>query len=203
MSLGEGGCPVFGLLGGIAAGKTAVARMLGELGARVVCADAIGHDVLGRPEVRDRVAARWGRAALDAEGRVDRAKLAEQVFADPAELAALEAVTHPAILAEVQRQIAEARRAGAPAVVVDAPLLLETQLEGLCDVLVFVDCPLEVRLARAAGRGWDPAELLRRERLQQPLDAKRARARFVIDGSVSLETTFRQVQELWQETHER
>ncbi len=196
----EGPCRVIGLLGGIAAGKTTVAKMFAGLGARVVDADAIGHAALAEPEVRGQVVARWGRGVLDAAGGVDRAALARRVFADPAEVAALEAITHPAILGEMRRLIDAARRDGAPAVVVDAPLLVEAGLAELCDVLVFVECPQEVRRARAAERGWDPAELARRERLQRPLELKRARARLVVDGNAALETTFRQVQELWQET---
>ncbi len=194
---------MIGLLGGIAAGKTTVARMLAGLGARVVCADAIGHAALAEDAVRDAIVARWGKEVLDGAGQVDRSRLARRVFADPAETAALEAMTHPFILAEMRRQVAEARAAGAPAIVIDAPLLVEAGLDGLCDVLVFVDCPQEVRAARAAERGWEPAELARRERLQSPLETKRARARFVINGSTSPETTYRQVQELWAETHAR
>ena len=197
MSPSEGACPVIGLLGGIAAGKTTVARMLADLGARVVSADAIAHAVLAEPGVRDRIVARWGPGVLDPAGSVDRGWLARRVFADPAELAALEAITHPAILAEMRRRLAEARAERPPAIVVDAPLLVEAAQDDLCDVLIFVECAQELRLARAAERGWDPAELLRRERHQWPLDAKRARARFVIDTGVPIETTLRQVQKLW------
>jgi len=190
---------VIGLLGGIAAGKTAVAGMLARLGARVISADAIGHAVLAEPGTRQRIVARWGAEVLDAAGRVDRGKLARRAFAGAAEHAALEAITHPAILEELRRQVAAARAASPPAIVVDAPLLMEAGLDAACDVLVFVECPEELREARARERGWDAAELARRQRLQQPLEAKRARARFVIDGGASLETTFQQVQELWQE----
>lgn len=193
-------CPVIGLLGGIASGKTTVARMLARLGARVVDADAIGHAALAEPAVRQKVIERWGSEVVGPDGNVDRAALARKVFADPAALAALEAITHPAILAEMRRQVEAARRDGAPAVVVDAPLLTEAGLAQECDVLAFVECPLETRLARAAERGWHAEELLRRESLQRPLELKRATARVVIDGSASLETTFLQVQELWQET---
>jgi dephospho-CoA kinase len=199
MKPSEGACPVIGLLGGIAAGKSAVAAMFAKLGARVVSADAIGHAVLAELEIRQRIAARWGAEVLDAAGRVDRGKLAERAFAGPAEHAALEAITHPAILDELRRQIASARAASPPAIVVDAPLLVEAGLDAACDVLVFVECPEELRGARVRERGWDAAELARRQRLQQPLEAKRARARRVIDSGVSLETTFQQVQELWQE----
>jgi len=194
----KGSCPVIGLLGGIAAGKTTVARMLGDLGAAVICADEIGHAVLAAPAVRERIVARWGDGVVGADGSVDRAKLAQRAFSSRDELAALEGITHPAILADLRRQIAQARSAGAAAVVVDAPLLVETALDALCDALVFVDCPRAVRLARAAARGWDAAELARREALQTSPEAKRARARFTIDGSLSPETTTRQVQELWQ-----
>jgi len=194
---------VIGLLGGIAAGKTTVARMLAELGAWPVNADEIGHAVLAQPGVRGQLVALWGHGVMAPDGSVDRAKVARKAFSEPKELAALEAITHPAILAELHRQIAAARAAGAPAIVVDAPLLVETELDAVCDALVFVDCPREVRRRRAAERGWDADELARRERLQTPLDVKRARARFVIDGNGPLETTTRQVQELWQEIRER
>ncbi|HPD14669.1 MAG TPA: dephospho-CoA kinase [Planctomycetota bacterium] len=194
---------MIGLLGGIAAGKTTVARMLAELGARTVNADEIGHAVLAQPAVREQVVALWGRGVLGPDGGVDRAKVARRAFRGPKELAALEAITHPAIRAELHRQIAAARAAGAPAIVVDAPLLVETELDAVCDALVFVDCPREVRRKRAAERGWKAAELARRERLQAPLEIKRARARFVINGNGPLETTTRQVQELWQEIRER
>ena len=201
MSPSEGHPPVIGLLGGVASGKSTVARMLAEQGATLVSADEIAHAVLARPEVRDRIVARWGREVLAGGGQVDRAKLGERVFADPQELAALEAITHPAILAAMRQQIAGAQgSADVAAVVVDAPLLIEAELDALCDLLVFVDTPLETRLARAAGRGWDASELRRRERHQQPLEAKRGRARFIIENDSTLETTLEQVQQLWQET---
>jgi dephospho-CoA kinase len=201
MSPSEGQSPVIGLLGGIAAGKTTVAKMLAELGAVVVSADAIGHAVLEKPETRERIAARWGREVFDEGGKVDCGKLSQRVFGDPEELAALEAITHPPIVAAMRQQIEEARSsADVAGVVVDAPLLLEAELDGLCDVLVFIDCPRDVRLQRAGARGWDALELNSRESHQQPLELKRQRARFTIDGNTSLETTFQQVQQLWQET---
>ena len=110
-------------------------------------------------------------------------------------------ITHPAIVAALRRQIDQALRCeDTVAVVVDAPLLLEADLDGLCDVLVLVDCPREGRLARAEARGWDAAELDRREGHQRPIELKRERADIIIDGNTSLETTFRQVQQLWRRT---
>ena len=84
--------------------------------------------------------------------------------------------------------------------VVDAPLLVEADLDGLCDVLVFVECPRPVRVARASARGWDAAELDRREGHQQTLELKREHADVVIDGNATPDTTFRQVQQLWRRT---
>jgi len=200
MSPSEGHPLVIGLLGGIAAGKTTVARMLADLGAILVSADEIGHAVLDRPEIRDRIVARWGKEALGGDGRVDRRRLGQRVFGEPEELAALEAITHPAIVAAIREQVAAARRSGqGAAIVVDAPLLMEAGLDTLCDALVFVGCPREVRLARAAERGWDASELHRRESHQRPVEAKRRRARFIIENHASQETTFQQVQQLWQE----
>ncbi|MFW6164412.1 MAG: dephospho-CoA kinase [Planctomycetota bacterium] len=192
---------MIGLLGGIAAGKTTVAEMLGRLGATVLSADAIAQRVLERPETRDRVVARWGEAVVGDDGKVDRERLAAEVFGEPEELAALEAITHPAIVTELRQQIDAARRSQETvAVVVDAPLLLEADLDGLCDLLVFVECPRPARLARARDRGWDAAQLDRREGHQQPLEAKREQADVLIDGNAPLKTTFRQVQQLWRRT---
>jgi len=199
MSPREGRPPVIGLLGGVAAGKTAVAELFGRLGATVVSADAIGHAVLEMPPIRDRIVARWGAQILGTGGQIDRRKLARQVFATPQEVPELEAITHPAILRELCEQVATRRRSPATvAIVIDAPLLLEAGLDGLCDVLVFVDSPRPVRLARAAARGWEPDELDRRESHQQLLDVKRRRAQFVLDTAAPVETTFLQVQQLWQ-----
>ena len=198
MSPSEGHPPVIGLLGGIAAGKTTVAEMLRRLGAEVISADRIGHAVMDRPETRRQVVARWGGDVVGSDGKVDREELGGKVFGDARELAALEAITHPLILAAMRQEIAGERRSSdLPAVVVDAPLLLEAELDGLCDVLVFVDCPREVRLERVAARGWDADELDRREQHQQPLKAKREKADYVLDSNVPLQTTLQQVRQLW------
>jgi len=201
MSPRQGPPLVIGLLGGIAAGKTTVAGMLARLGARVVSADAIARALLHEPAVRHRIAARWGDEVLGVAGQVNPQALARRVFGHPEALAALEAITHPAILTRMREQIATAQATpDVAAIVVDAPLLLEAELDRLCDLLVFVDCPHEVRAARvAAERGWDADELGRREAHQQPLDTKRERARFVVNSNTAPETTFEQVQALWQE----
>lgn len=192
---------VIGLLGGVASGKSLVARQLGELGAGILDADGAGHQVLLEPEVEASVRARWGAGVFGPEGRVSRAALARIVFAPPPdgprELAALEAISHPRIGALLSEQIARLATQGTPAVVLDAPVMLKAGWDRYCDCLVFVDSPRGQRLARAQSRGWTEADFAAREAAQENVDEKRSRAQFVIDNSGSPEDTRRQVAKLW------
>jgi dephospho-CoA kinase len=181
---------VLGLLGGIASGKSEVARLLAGPDGVVLDADRLAHAVLASDAVTARVRARFGPAALGPDGRPDRAALARLVFGDPEALKALEDFTHPPVRAMIRARLEEARQAGVPRVVLDVPLLLEhderSQLAGLCDALVFVDSDDGERARRAAARGWAPGELSRREAVQLPLSEKRARADLVIENRGSL-----------------
>ena len=183
---------VWGVLGGIASGKSRVAQLLAGPAGVVIDADRLAHGVLAEAPVLERIRARFGAGVLDAEGRVDRGRLARAVFDDPAGRAALESWVHPRVRERVAALLAEARREGVPRVVLDVPLLLENDgqhgLLSECEQLVFVDAPLEARERRArAGRGWDAGEVARREAAQLPLDDKRAAAQHVIrnDGDLA------------------
>lgn len=194
---------VIGVVGGIGSGKSLVSQQLEELGAEVLQADRLGHDVLREPAVRDALRGRWGETVLDAEGEIDRKKVAGIVFAappaGPEELAFLEQVTHPRIAARMRQTIAQAVRPAGPAMLVlDAALLLEAGWDMLCDKLLFVDAPRTVRLDRAGRRGWTQAEFDAREAAQMPLADKRARADFVIDNASTPEHTRRQLNRIWQ-----
>jgi dephospho-CoA kinase len=180
--------PVVGLVGGIGSGKSRVAQALAERGGRVVSGDEAGHEALRQPDVIARVAGRWGPGVLDAGGQVDRRRVAAVVFADPAERKALEGMVFPWIEQRLARQIAEARRDGRVRfVVLDAAVLLEAGWDKVCDRLVYVHAPREVRLGRvAARRGWSEKEVQARERAQWPLAAKAARADVAVDNSGSL-----------------
>jgi dephospho-CoA kinase len=182
---------VLGVLGGIASGKSEVARLLAGADGVVLDADRIAHAALESPELRAWLADRFGPALVAGE-RVDRAALGALVFPDPAARAELEARVHPLVRATLREGVAAARARGVPWVVLDVPLLLENEaahhLPELCDALVFVDADAKVREERArARRGWAAPELARREALQLPLEAKRARADFVLanDGDLS------------------
>jgi dephospho-CoA kinase len=178
--------PIIGIAGGIGSGKSAVAAILAEAGCIVADSDEMGRAALRDPRIRETLVAWWGPEVLDGSGAVDRGAVARIVFADAAELDRLEALTHPWIEAR-RRAVFEAAPREAPAFVIDAPLLFEVGLDDLCDAIIFVEAPRELRLRRIqATRGWDEAELARREESQLPLDEKRSRADYVVrnDGDL-------------------
>lgn len=189
---------VVGILGGIGAGKSAVARLFAEAGARVIDADAHAHEALELEESRKAVRSWWGNSVFDAEGRVDRRAVAERVFSRPEELRRLEALLHPIVLKRIEAEVAEHKIHGPPGalLVLDVPLLLESPLRALCDRLVYVHAPPETRLERVGARGWDGRELARRESLQASAQLKEAAAAHTIDNSSSLARTRRQVEAL-------
>lgn len=172
---------IIGLAGGVASGKSAVAAELAALGCTVCDSDADARRALDRPDVRSQIMQWWGGETFDDQGHADRTKIAAIVFKDPAQRTRLERLVHPIVHAERAKQIEQAARRGAPAVVIDAPLLFEAGVDRECDAVVFVDTPREVRLARAVdARGWDEHEFDRREQAQMPVEEKRAKARFAI-----------------------
>ncbi|MEZ6234862.1 MAG: dephospho-CoA kinase [Phycisphaerales bacterium] len=172
---------VIGLVGGIGAGKSAVAKRLQTLGAVVSDSDARAKEMLDRPDVRATLREWWGDRVLDGSGAIDRKALAAIVFADPEQRKRLEALIHPLLREGREALKRDAAADGTPIVVIDAPLLLEAGLESECDEVWFVDAPRGVRLARVrASRNWDESELDRREAAQMPLEEKRSRADRVI-----------------------
>lgn len=197
---------VVGLTGGIASGKSTVARMLAELGAVVIDADAIVHELQrkGSP-VLDEIVEAFGPEVLGASGELDREALAERVFRDPELRRRLNDIVHPRAGLEMARRAAAARESGAPVVVLDIPLLLEGRAAGPrgasqqpFDAVVVVYAPESVQLARQVERdGRDPEEARRRLRAQLPMEEKRRLADHVIDNSGSREETERQVRALW------
>lgn len=177
--------PVIGLVGGIGAGKSAVAAHLRRLGCVVCDSDALAREVLLDPGVRRELVRWWGSGIMNSDGLVDRRRVAAIVFERPEERLRLEALIHPLVERRREALFRDAP-ASTRALVIDAPLLLEAGLGERCDAILFVDAPEAMRRARVeATRGWDAAELARREAAQWPLDRKRAAARAVIrnDGS--------------------
>jgi len=187
---------VIGLAGGIGSGKSTVARMLAEQGARVIHADRLAHAVLDEPAVRRRIVERWGEEVLDDDGRVCRRRLAAKVFAEESELKRLEALIHPRVKERVRWRLAEAT--GEETVVVDAPLLFEATLADLCQAVVFVEAPETLRRRRVVeDRGWSEAEWRLREARQMPLHVKRSRATHAISNAGTREELRRRVAALF------
>jgi dephospho-CoA kinase len=195
--------PLVGVLGGIASGKSFIAQELERLGARVVWADKLAHEVLKLDEVRAMARQRWGDAIFAADGQIDRNALGKIVFAPPPagprELKYLEELTHPKIGQLVRDQLMQLSvRQTAPAIVLDVPLLFESGWNKICDKIVFVDAPPGVRESRALARGWTREEFARREAAQESLEAKRKLADVVIDNSGTPESARTQVERFWQ-----
>jgi dephospho-CoA kinase len=193
--------PVIGLIGGIGAGKSTVAERLVELGAAVIDADRTGHEVLREPAVIERLTDTFGTDILGEDGQIDRSKLGLLVFSNKERRQKLESIVHPVMferfVEKVKRSLEDTK---CPIVVLDAAILLEVGWAGICDRIIFVDASREVRLERLRqNRGWDEAELDRREAAQWPIDKKRSRADVVIDNGTSREACRAQVDRLFEE----
>jgi dephospho-CoA kinase len=192
---------IIGLLGGIASGKSFVAEQFRRLGAEVLDADRVGHDVLLLPDVYNAVRKHFGDNVFGANGEVNRKALGRIVFAPPPagprELAILERLTHPEIRRRLRLKADQLTGNGVSAAVLDAPVMLKAGWDKFCDVVIYIDAPEEARLRRAQSRGWTPEEFKAREAAQESLELKRQRADFVVDNSASEEYTQQQIERIW------
>lgn len=188
-----------GLTGGIGSGKSTVSAELARLGALVVDADRIAREVVAPgTEGLAAVVAEFGAGVLAPDGSLDRAALAARVFADPAALERLGAITHPLVAAESRRRQAQAP---ADAVVVhDVPLIVENGLAGDYDLVVVVGADEDVRVERLVShRGMSEEDARARIRAQADDAARRAVADVWLDNSGSREELVAAVRRLWRE----
>jgi len=188
---------IIGLTGGFGTGKSYVAGIFKELGAKVADADRLAHDSLkiGNPAYK-KVAALFGPSVIGPGKEINRHKLGQIVFGDKRLLKRLDAIVHPEVVKEIRMLI---RKAGAnDVVVIDAPLLIEAGLAGMVDVLVVVKCSKVEQIRRCARKfGFNKEEVLQRIKNQIPLNTKIKMADHVVDNSGSKAETRKAAKKIW------
>ena len=191
--------PLVGIVGGVGAGKSSVVRNVKSLRLHLIDADRIGHEQLAVQEIKDQIVKEFGTQVLDTSSSISRPNLAAQVFGDSPEKQQnrqqLNAIVHPAIRAEILRQINAAPQ-DVDAIILDAALLLEAGWAEECDAVIFIDTSLEQRQKRVADtRGWSAEELERREASQLSLEEKRRRSDFCVDNSGEISAAAHQMEQ--------
>ncbi|HEY7036727.1 MAG TPA: dephospho-CoA kinase [Thermomicrobiales bacterium] len=187
---------LIGVTGNIACGKSTVMGMLGELGAELIDADAVYHELIAphRP-LWHALQARFGDAIVSSDGTIDRRALGAIVFADPAALAKLDRITHPAVITAIRDRVAGIQ---GRVVAVDAVKLIESGMAPLCDAVWLVTCDRAQQISRLVERnGLSRADAERRVAAQPPTDGKLSVVDVVIDNSGSMKRTRDQVVAAW------
>jgi len=193
---------VIGLTGNFGTGKTTVSKMLAELGAVIINADKLGHELLQPDtETYGEIVAAFGKSILKPNGEIDRNKLGKLVFADAAALSKLNRIIHPQIYEMVKRKIDEYRQADTRIVVVEAALLIEADWTSLIDLVdqVWVTTAPEAAIVRRLKneRGLKEEQVLARLQAQMSPEEKAKRADVVINTDCSLDELRTRVTELW------
>ncbi len=196
----------FGLTGGVASGKSTVARMFEELGAKIIDGDRIGHELLSAPlPAYQEVVRQFGKEILEASGEIDRGRLGVIVFAEPEKLRKLNAILHPLIIKRVEELAARYHSQGntgkeGGVILVDAALIFEAGIGGNFAKVILAWCRPEQQIERLIDKaGLTREEAERRIATQIPVEEKRRRADYVIDCSGPKENTRKQVEALYPE----
>ena len=197
---------VIGLTGGIGTGKSVVAEILREQGVVILDADRVGHEVYlsGQPAYED-IIAEFGQDVVAEDGTIDRRKLGPIVFADPAKLARLNAITHPRMKEMMRERLAEAERGGSRVAVLEAALLFDAGWDDLTDEVWVTVIDAETAAQRASERSGIPVEqvLERIQKAQMASDERIRRSDLVIDTSGTLEDTRRRTLDAWKKLERR
>jgi dephospho-CoA kinase len=188
---------VIGLTGNIATGKSEVRQMLEKLGAFGIDADRLAHQVVAKGEpAYAKVIQSFGEHILDKDGQINRGKLAQIVFSDPAALACLESIVHPEVRRKVNSLVTHASES---VIVIEAIKLIEAGYPELCDEIWVTYAPLQVQLNRLMQqRGLTEAIARQRISAQPAQEDKIAAADVVINNEVSLDDVRQQVENNWQ-----
>ena len=192
---------VIGVTGGVGTGKTTVAKMFKELGAVVLDADIMAHQLMEPKRLCwRRVVERFGEEVLNEDQTINRRRLAAIVFRDGERRRQLEAIIHPPVVRQMKQRLHRLRRSRRiPAVVLDVPLLVEADAQGMVDALVVVTAPRDVQLERLRRRYGETEEGEARIASQMELSAKVALADFVVENAGTMDATRTQVKRIWEQ----
>lgn len=194
--------PLVGITGGVGCGKSEVGRLLAEMGVQVVDADEMVHDLLrGDSTVKRALVARFGDQIVSADGSMDRAVLADRVFADTVARRDLEGILHPVVRARLLAWSQKQRQIGPGAALV--PLLFEAGFAEGWDAIWCVSADPDVVRARIRQRGWSDAQLAQRRAAQWPLADKEMKATCVLHNNGSRDELAADVRRAWDEVLKR
>lgn len=188
------------LTGGIACGKSTVSGMLAQLGASIIDADQISRSLTAPSgDALPAIRRTFGDSVFNADGTLNRPALSAVVFSDKTAIEKLNAITHPLVKQQMDEQLAQCRKNGAPVVVLDVPLLFEANMQHMGDLVACVVAPEEVQIARMASRnGYTREEALSRIRNQMPVSEKARLSDIVIDTDKPLPELQKEIETLYQ-----
>jgi dephospho-CoA kinase len=192
---------IIGLTGNIASGKTEVAKIFRELGAKIIDADKIAREVVepGEPAWQE-IVEEFGSDILNSDGSINRKNLGEIIFNDNRKREQLNRITHPRIMAKIKGAIDNYKKENVKLVTIEAALIVERGgLLNVIDELIVVSTDAETQIARIMARdGLQRDEALSRMESQMPISEKTKHAAYIIDNSGSLGETRKQVEEVWE-----
>lgn len=193
---------IIGITGSFGTGKSTVAGIFKRLGAKMLDADKLSHQALkAGTAARREVIEKFGRSILDTSGKVNRTKLAEIVFRNKISLNKLCKIIHPTVIKKIEKSVKNASKAGnMPAIVIDAPLLIETGLHNKTDFLIVVTTTSKIQIERAMKKtGLSASEVMRRVKNQMPLNRKLEMADYIIDNTGNKKKLELTVKKIWEE----
>lgn len=189
---------IIGLVGGIGSGKSTISKIFTNLGAELIDADKMCHNLLSIKSTKDKIVEIWPDAINNDNNTIDRKKLAAIVFSKPEKIKLLNNILHPIVTKQIKERIEELKNKK-KIIIIDAALLLEeTALASLCDTIIFIETETKIRKKRCMdNRYWNEGEIERRERFQISLKKKMQQAHFVINNNGSLTDTIKQTNNIW------
>ncbi len=195
----SGKIPIIGIIGPIGAGKSLVASILKDLGCAVIDADRLAHEILEQPETKKFLSEQFSPEVIRPDNSLDRKKIADIIFSDIEKKRILESYIHPRVIEKqnylIQQYRSENRH---KAIIIDVPLLIESSLKHLCDLIIFVDSDFKIRSERVReSRGWTEQEIYRREKFLFPNYLKRSIADVIVYNNSTVDECKRQVEKIF------